>query len=192
MITDPPHPMTGLLTPLDELPLFNGELEALLEENMSAREAETTAEEGKGATALAGSSTAQDLGGQEYISSGDESSSSDQISTDLQILQQKIQEGLAGMRWKPKFPQQLTPEGEEKRRVRRERNRQAASRCRDRRRERTFALVQESEKFEDDNQSLMSEIQELERQKRELEEWIVIHQQSGQCIKQIEEIHIDP
>lgn len=107
MITDPPHPMRGLLTPLDELPLFNGELEALLEGEMNTKEAETTTEEGKGATSSAGSSITQSLGGKEYTSSGDESSGSDHISTDLQILQQKIQEGLVGMRWKPKFPQQV-------------------------------------------------------------------------------------
>lgn len=38
----------------------------------------------------------------------------------------------------------------------------------------------------------MKEINALEEQKKQIEELMHIHEQSGECIKDLQEIHIDP
>lgn len=63
---------------------------------------------------------------------------------------------------------ELSPEEYEKRRVRRERNKQAALRCRTRRRERIDALEQETSQIEEDNEKVETEINSLKKQIEEL------------------------
>uniref|UniRef100_A0A8D2QV11 FosB proto-oncogene, AP-1 transcription factor subunit n=1 Tax=Zosterops lateralis melanops TaxID=1220523 RepID=A0A8D2QV11_ZOSLA len=70
---------------------------------------------------------------------------------------------------------QLTPEEEEKRRVRRERNKLAAAKCRNRRRELTDRLQAETDHLEEEKAELESEIAELRKEKERLEFVLVAH-----------------
>ncbi|XP_014670401.1 PREDICTED: fos-related antigen 1-like [Priapulus caudatus] len=63
----------------------------------------------------------------------------------------------------------LTPEEEERKRVRRERNKLAAAKCRKRRLDHTNTLMQETEKLEDEKSQIEEEIHELQSQKEQLE-----------------------
>ncbi|XP_033176126.1 transcription factor kayak isoform X2 [Bombus impatiens] len=63
----------------------------------------------------------------------------------------------------------MTPEEEERRQIRRERNKMAAARCRKRRMDHTNALLEETEGLEQKKQSLQEEIQQLQQAKDELE-----------------------
>ncbi|XP_055553961.1 LOW QUALITY PROTEIN: protein FosB [Falco cherrug] len=69
----------------------------------------------------------------------------------------------------------LTPEEEEKRRVRRERNKLAAAKCRNRRRELTDRLQAETDQLEEEKAELESEIAELQKEKDRLEFVLVAH-----------------
>ncbi|XP_067841236.1 fos-related antigen 2 isoform X1 [Heptranchias perlo] len=69
----------------------------------------------------------------------------------------------------------LTPEEEEKRRVRRERNKLAAAKCRNRRRELTERLQDETEKLEEEKSGLQKEIANLQKEKEKLEFMLVAH-----------------
>ncbi|XP_038654993.1 fos-related antigen 2 isoform X1 [Scyliorhinus canicula] len=69
----------------------------------------------------------------------------------------------------------LTPEEEEKRRVRRERNKLAAAKCRNRRRELTEKLQDETEKLEEEKSGLQKEIAVLQKEKEKLEFMLVAH-----------------
>ncbi|XP_035288658.1 fos-related antigen 2 isoform X1 [Anguilla anguilla] len=69
----------------------------------------------------------------------------------------------------------LTPEEEEKRRVRRERNKLAAAKCRNRRRELTEMLQGETEKLEEEKADLQKEIEVLQKEKDKLEFMLVAH-----------------
>ncbi|XP_040269000.1 protein fosB isoform X2 [Bufo bufo] len=69
----------------------------------------------------------------------------------------------------------LTPEEEEKRRVRRERNKLAAAKCRNRRRELTDRLQNETDLLEEEKCGLEAEIDELRRQKEQLEFALLSH-----------------
>ncbi|XP_022107216.1 activating transcription factor 3-like [Acanthaster planci] len=69
----------------------------------------------------------------------------------------------------------LSPDDETRIQQRRERNRLAAARCRDRRRHLAAALVQESDNLEAQNNDLMKGIAELEKEKRALEETLRQH-----------------
>ncbi|XP_078068377.1 fos-related antigen 2 isoform X2 [Mustelus asterias] len=69
----------------------------------------------------------------------------------------------------------LTPEEEEKRRVRRERNKLAAAKCRNRRRELTERLQDETEKLEEEKSGLQKEIAVLQKEKEKLEFVLVAH-----------------
>ncbi|KAM9168626.1 protein FosB isoform 1-T1 [Mergus octosetaceus] len=69
----------------------------------------------------------------------------------------------------------LTPEEEEKRRVRRERNKLAAAKCRNRRRELTDRLQAETDQLEEEKAELESEIAELQKEKERLEFVLVAH-----------------
>ncbi|KAM6100827.1 protein FosB [Pterocles gutturalis] len=69
----------------------------------------------------------------------------------------------------------LTPEEEEKRRVRRERNKLAAAKCRNRRRELTDRLQAETDQLEEAKAELESEIAELRKEKERLEFVLVAH-----------------
>ncbi|XP_046658996.1 transcription factor kayak isoform X2 [Homalodisca vitripennis] len=63
----------------------------------------------------------------------------------------------------------ISPEEEERRQVRRERNKLAAARCRKRRLDHTNELIEETEGLEDKKQSLQQEIQQLQMEKEDLE-----------------------
>ncbi|XP_054426569.1 fos-related antigen 1 isoform X3 [Pteronotus mesoamericanus] len=69
----------------------------------------------------------------------------------------------------PATGQQISPEEEERRRVRRERNKLAAAKCRNRRKELTDFLQAETDKLEDEKSGLQREIEELQKQKERLE-----------------------
>ncbi|XDV43679.1 hypothetical protein PO909_012118 [Leuciscus waleckii] len=73
---------------------------------------------------------------------------------------------------------------EEKRRVRRERNKLAAAKCRNRRRELTDMLQGETEKLEEEKADLQKEIETLQKEKDKLEFMLVAHNpnlHSQQC-----------
>jgi len=76
---------------------------------------------------------------------------------------------------------QLTTEDEDRRRRRRERNKVAATKCRNRKKERTGILMQESDVLEDQNVSFRTEIQRLETEKRRLMDVLAMH--SPNCLK---------
>ncbi|XP_073676896.1 fos-related antigen 1a [Garra rufa] len=63
----------------------------------------------------------------------------------------------------------LSPEELERRRVRRERNKMAAAKCRNRRRELTDTLQCETDQLEDEKSRLQKEIAELQKEKEKLE-----------------------
>ncbi|XP_059377385.1 fos-related antigen 1-like [Carassius carassius] len=63
----------------------------------------------------------------------------------------------------------LSHEELERRRIRRERNKMAAAKCRNRRRELTDTLQSETDQLEDEKSSLQKEIAELQKQKERLE-----------------------
>ncbi|XP_056125301.1 protein c-Fos isoform X2 [Rhinichthys klamathensis goyatoka] len=64
---------------------------------------------------------------------------------------------------------QLTPEEEERKRIRRERNKLAAAKCRNRRQELTNSLQAETDSLEEDKAALQSEIANLLKEKERLE-----------------------
>lgn len=72
--------------------------------------------------------------------------------------------------------EQISPEEEEKRRIRRERNKQAAAKCRNRRRELTDTLQAETDKLEDEKSSLQNDIAKLLKEKERLEFILAAHQ----------------
>ncbi|KAM4697077.1 protein FosB [Rhinophrynus dorsalis] len=84
----------------------------------------------------------------------------------------------------------LTPEEEEKRRVRRERNKLAAAKCRNRRRELTDRLQNETDLLEEEKSSLEAEIDELRRQKEQLEFALLSHRPG--CKLPYEDIDLPP
>ncbi|XDV41273.1 hypothetical protein PO909_010165 [Leuciscus waleckii] len=64
---------------------------------------------------------------------------------------------------------QLSPEEEERKRIRRERNKLAAAKCRNRRQELTNSLQSETDSLEEDKAALQSEIANLLKEKERLE-----------------------
>ncbi|XP_066928295.1 protein FosB-like [Clytia hemisphaerica] len=74
-----------------------------------------------------------------------------------------------------RLPKQLTIEEEERRRVRRERNKVAASRCRVKRKCHVRRLLKESDDLTKSNNSLQNEINKLEYEKQKLEGAIKNH-----------------
>ncbi|XP_019407828.1 PREDICTED: proto-oncogene c-Fos [Crocodylus porosus] len=71
--------------------------------------------------------------------------------------------------------EQLSPEEEEKRRIRRERNKMAAAKCRNRRRELTDTLQAETDQLEEEKSALQSEIAGLLKEKEKLEFILAAH-----------------
>ncbi|CAL8313048.1 unnamed protein product [Lota lota] len=71
--------------------------------------------------------------------------------------------------------EQVYSEEEEKRRVRRERNKQAAAKCRNRRRELTDTLQAETDDLEDDKANLQNDIANLLKEKERLEFILASH-----------------
>ncbi|KAB5517049.1 hypothetical protein PHYPO_G00184990 [Pangasianodon hypophthalmus] len=72
--------------------------------------------------------------------------------------------------------EQLAPEEEEKKRLRRERNKMAAAKCRNRRRELTDTLQAETDKLEDEKSALQNDIASLLKEKERLEFILAAHQ----------------
>uniref|UniRef100_A0AAV2KEP5 Protein c-Fos n=1 Tax=Knipowitschia caucasica TaxID=637954 RepID=A0AAV2KEP5_KNICA len=72
--------------------------------------------------------------------------------------------------------EQIAPEEDEKRRIRRERNKQAAAKCRNRRRELTDTLQAETDELEDEKSSLQNDIANLQKEKERLEFILAAHQ----------------
>ncbi|XP_071396915.1 v-fos FBJ murine osteosarcoma viral oncogene homolog Ab [Centroberyx affinis] len=72
--------------------------------------------------------------------------------------------------------EQVSTEEEEKRRVRRERNKQAAAKCRNRRRELTDTLQAETDQLEDEKSNLQNDIANLLKEKERLEFILAAHQ----------------
>ncbi|XP_063293424.1 fos-related antigen 1 [Pelobates fuscus] len=70
----------------------------------------------------------------------------------------------------------ISHEEEERRRVRRERNKIAAAKCRNRRKELTDYLQAETDKLEEEKSSIQKEIAELQKQKDKLELILDAHQ----------------
>ncbi|XP_044013303.1 transcription factor kayak-like isoform X2 [Aphidius gifuensis] len=73
----------------------------------------------------------------------------------------------------------ISPEEEERRQVRRERNKMAAARCRKRRMDHTNQLLEETDGLEMKKQNLQSEISELQREKQELQ--FLLDSHKSQC-----------
>lgn len=71
--------------------------------------------------------------------------------------------------------EQLSPEEEEKKRVRRERNKMAAAKCRNRRRELTDTLQAETDQLEDEKSALQNDIANLLKEKERLEFILAAH-----------------
>ncbi|XP_072532956.1 v-fos FBJ murine osteosarcoma viral oncogene homolog Ab [Salminus brasiliensis] len=71
--------------------------------------------------------------------------------------------------------EQLAPEEEEKRRLRRERNKMAAAKCRNRRRELTDTLQAETDQLEDEKSALQNDIANLLKEKERLEFILAAH-----------------
>ncbi|XP_023954929.1 transcription factor kayak isoform X4 [Bicyclus anynana] len=74
-----------------------------------------------------------------------------------------------GGRRPAKTPQDITPEEEERRKVRRERNKMAAARCRKRRLDHTNELQEETDQLEEKKQMLQDEIRKLNADKEQLQ-----------------------
>ncbi|XP_014061632.1 proto-oncogene c-Fos [Salmo salar] len=72
--------------------------------------------------------------------------------------------------------EQLSPEEEEKKRVRRERNKQAAAKCRNRRKELTDTLQGETDELEEEKSVLQNDIANLLKEKEKLEFILAAHQ----------------
>ncbi|KAJ6663735.1 hypothetical protein lerEdw1_009814 [Lerista edwardsae] len=87
----------------------------------------------------------------------------------------------------------LTPEEEEKRRVRRERNKLAAAKCRNRRRELTDRLQAETDQLEEEKAELESEIAELQKERERLEFVLVAHKPSCKIpFEDVPELSVQP
>lgn len=82
---------------------------------------------------------------------------------------------------KPVKDLNLTPEEEERRRIRRERNKMAAARCRKRRVDHTNSLLNETDGLEQKKLALQNELQELQAIKEELEFLLDSHRTSHCC-----------
>ncbi|XP_077591109.1 v-fos FBJ murine osteosarcoma viral oncogene homolog Ab [Stigmatopora nigra] len=69
----------------------------------------------------------------------------------------------------------ISPEEEAKKKIRRERNKQAAAKCRNRRRELTDTLQAETDQLEDEKSKLQNDIANLLKEKEQLEFILVAH-----------------
>uniref|UniRef100_A0AAQ5ZXL9 BZIP domain-containing protein n=2 Tax=Amphiprion TaxID=80969 RepID=A0AAQ5ZXL9_AMPOC len=69
----------------------------------------------------------------------------------------------------------VTPEEHERRKRRRERNKIAAAKCRNKKKEKTECLQKESEKLESVNADLKAQIEELKQQKQQLVYMLNLH-----------------
>ncbi|XP_078130917.1 protein c-Fos-like [Sander vitreus] len=94
----------------------------------------------------------------------------------------KTQSSSAANKAKPSnrkgLKEKASKEEEERRRIRRERNKIAAAKCRNRRRELIDTLQAETDKLEDEKSALQTEIADLLREKKRLEQVLVSHKPS--------------
>ncbi|GLD62455.1 proto-oncogene c-Fos-like isoform X1 [Lates japonicus] len=88
--------------------------------------------------------------------------------------------------------EQLSPEEEEKKRIRRERNKMAAAKCRNRRRELTDTLQAETDKLEEEKAALETEIANLLKEKERLEFILATHKPVCQMSDELEAIFQEP
>ncbi|XP_066551124.1 protein c-Fos isoform X2 [Amia ocellicauda] len=88
--------------------------------------------------------------------------------------------------------EQLSPEEEEKKRIRRERNKMAAAKCRNRRRELTDTLQAETDKLEDDKDALQTEIANLLKEKEKLELILAAHKPICKIPDDLDSIFSEP
>ncbi|KAG9336468.1 hypothetical protein JZ751_002815 [Albula glossodonta] len=86
----------------------------------------------------------------------------------------------------------LSPEEEEKKRIRRERNKMAAAKCRNRRRELTDTLQAETDKLEDDKAALQTEIANLLKEKEKLELVLAAHKPACKIAEDLDCIFQEP
>ncbi|XP_062406154.1 protein c-Fos-like [Sardina pilchardus] len=86
----------------------------------------------------------------------------------------------------------LSPEEEEKRMLRRERNKIAAAKCRNRRRELTDRLQDETDQLEEEKTTLQAEIDNLMREKAQLEMVLSAHEPTCKIAKVEEEVQQSP
>uniref|UniRef100_A0A3Q3EPC4 V-fos FBJ murine osteosarcoma viral oncogene homolog Aa n=1 Tax=Kryptolebias marmoratus TaxID=37003 RepID=A0A3Q3EPC4_KRYMA len=84
--------------------------------------------------------------------------------------------------------EQLSPEEEEKKRIRRERNKMAAAKCRNRRRELTDTLQAETDKLEEEKAALEAEIANLLKEKERLRFILATHKPACQMSEELEPI----
>ncbi|XP_056151816.1 protein c-Fos [Lampris incognitus] len=82
--------------------------------------------------------------------------------------------------------EQLSPDEEEKKRVRRERNKMAAAKCRNRRRELTDTLQAETDKLEEEKTALQKEIAGLLKERERLEFVLATHKPVCQMSEELE------
>ncbi|XP_063387237.1 transcription factor kayak isoform X3 [Cydia fagiglandana] len=80
-----------------------------------------------------------------------------------------------GGRRPTKAPQDISPEEEERRKIRRERNKMAAARCRKRRLDHTNELQDETDKLEEKKHALQEEIRKLNADKDQLQTILQTH-----------------
>uniref|UniRef100_A0A673XBT9 V-fos FBJ murine osteosarcoma viral oncogene homolog Aa n=1 Tax=Salmo trutta TaxID=8032 RepID=A0A673XBT9_SALTR len=88
--------------------------------------------------------------------------------------------------------EQLSPEEEEKKRVRREKNKMAAAKCRNRRRELTDTLQAETDQLEEDKAALQTEIANLLKEKERLEIVLATHNPVCQIAEDLDSIFLEP
>ncbi|XP_059086749.1 activating transcription factor 3-like isoform X2 [Tigriopus californicus] len=86
--------------------------------------------------------------------------------------------------------EELTEEDEIRRQRRRERNKVAATKCRNKKKQRTQLLVKESEVLVEQNRHLKTEITKLEVEKKRLMDVLSLHQPS--CAKRLRSSEADP
>ncbi|XP_050672027.1 transcription factor kayak isoform X2 [Leptidea sinapis] len=84
-----------------------------------------------------------------------------------------------GGRRPTKAPQDISPEEEERRKIRRERNKMAAARCRKRRLDHTNELQEETERLEEKQQLLQDEIRKLNQDRDQLQ--AILHNHLPLC-----------
>ncbi|KAL0974167.1 hypothetical protein UPYG_G00216500 [Umbra pygmaea] len=96
----------------------------------------------------------------------------------------------SGITMRRRNDEHLSPEELERRRIRRERNKQAAAKCRNRRRELTDTLQSETEELEGKKSRLQKEIDELKKEKEKLE--LVLQAHSPICKIQDSESKSEP
>ncbi|KAI9561551.1 hypothetical protein GHT06_012510 [Daphnia sinensis] len=107
------------------------------------------------------------------VGSNSSSSNSGYSSTTMSLTSGTARRG--GGRRKEDRDREEPGEDSGKRLMRRERNKQAAARCRKRRLDHTMALQQETELWEDKKQALQNEIRQLQKHKEELEQLLDSH-----------------